>query len=404
MIKLNDDNVSIGQIKQLLKCFNLPTCPVGESNKEVNKHYIHNNKIYLYKSWDVQKNGVITTETQDIPISDYIFNHFYENLTSNLKIENNLYDRYTHRYLGKYLRFIRDYKNVDLMSMYNCFDGEVFKKSFTFALNASEEQNNNSAANSFKYFTSNNNYVTYSIPLSLNKIYIVNLLCETPIEGCLYINNSFLTSNNINVVKQIARKSYFKKTFYTTPYKLDIFSKFETETELKQVLQSYNQDLILLLKVPFNLTSSISIIEKWHSEDITQIPAASLIHLQLFDYTNDKNYLLADKLIEYLTGNVICPLSKDYDIEKVQRCLNKLPTEFLKEPFKNFDSQYLNSSYYGNWSDYDTTRIWRFIIEKKLYISYFDLLGYCDKDIEKELNIEISRLEAAENIKIGGII
>ena len=73
MIKLNDDNIFIGQIKQLLKDFNLPACSIGSENKQNNKHYIEGQNIYLYADG---------TSKQAV---SYIYNKKYTNLTTNLK-------------------------------------------------------------------------------------------------------------------------------------------------------------------------------------------------------------------------------------------------------------------------------------------------------------------------------
>ena len=52
MIKLNDNNIFIGHVKQLLKDFNLPSCTIiTEDNADENfvsgKHYIKGSQLYL---------------------------------------------------------------------------------------------------------------------------------------------------------------------------------------------------------------------------------------------------------------------------------------------------------------------------------------------------------------------
>lgn len=54
-------------------------------------------------------------------MDNYVFGNKITNVTKNLRLDSLYYDTYTHTYLGKYLRFYRDYTGVDLMPLYNCF-------------------------------------------------------------------------------------------------------------------------------------------------------------------------------------------------------------------------------------------------------------------------------------------
>ena len=75
----------------------------------------------------------------------YAYNLKIRNYTKNLKIQNNVYDSYTHEYLGDYLRFQRDYRNINLMPLYNCFSNTLCPRlniSFDVVADAINSDNN----------------------------------------------------------------------------------------------------------------------------------------------------------------------------------------------------------------------------------------------------------------------
>lgn len=138
MFKFNNNHIATGYIKQLLASFNLPTYKVytrefeqykdahgvedpriaASVPKDGNTYPDHMCYVNYIKDGLVQRyDGLNWIPTQ----YHYHYNKKELNKTKNLKIRNNLYDSYTHEYLGEYLRFQRDYNNLDLMPLYNCF-------------------------------------------------------------------------------------------------------------------------------------------------------------------------------------------------------------------------------------------------------------------------------------------
>lgn len=388
MIRLNDNNIFVGHIKQVLKDFNLPSCTIiTEDNKNdtpiKGKHYIKDAQLYLGNS-----DGSLTRKIT------YDYGKKYLNLTSNLEINNMVYDRETHRYLGKYLRFLRDQKHVDLMSMYNCFDGEAFSKNITV---------NNKIA-----FKNDDNYIVYQIPITLNSLNL-KMFDGREIQLGVYIdaNDTYID----NDTKRNCRDFVLEKT-YRIMRTSNIFKYDALNILIKSLKDSSNNNLLnfiinntdkmyLLAKVLKSDLKSIVILENSKeyeyidSKNIWQKQESSTIvrnyyrlpvFPQLFSNENlDNTYLLADRLVEYLTGNVICPLSNLHDINRFHIVIDENPT---KLPIKSV------GRIYGYWTKSDTDNVIYLMQTNKDYIyNIYDMLGYVDKDIENLIRKELDDAE-----------
>ena len=263
MIKLNDNNIFIGHIKQLLKDFNLPSCTIiTEDNADENfvsgKHYIKGSQLYLSDG----EGSLVRKIT-------YNYGKKYLNLTSNLEINNLIYDRETHRYLGKYLRFLRDQKHVDLMSMYNCFDGETFSKNITITIGNNKEI----------VFKNDDNYIIYHIPITLNALNL-KMFDGREIQLGVYIdaNDTYVEGSTKKSCKDFVLEKTYKTMRTTNIFKYDALvtllqslkdptstNAARATTELNTILRDFilnNVDkMYLLVKVLKSDLKSIVILE-----------------------------------------------------------------------------------------------------------------------------------------------
>ena len=139
MFKYNNTHIFTGYLKQFLSSINLPACKVytREFAKYLEKHgtedprvlesfdttdsrastcinYIKNNELYNY-FWNTS-NDKVWKRSSEVFYSD---EKTVRGLTRKLNSPGIQYDTITHEYLGEYLRFLRDYYHVNLMSMYN---------------------------------------------------------------------------------------------------------------------------------------------------------------------------------------------------------------------------------------------------------------------------------------------
>lgn len=387
MIKLNDNNIFIGHIKQLLKDFNLPSCTIitednADENFVIGKHYIKGSQLYLSDG----EGSLVRKIT-------YNYGKKYLNLTSNLEINNLIYDRETHRYLGKYLRFLRDQKHVDLMSMYNCFDGETFSKNITITIGNDKEI----------VFKNDDNYIVYQIPITLNSLNL-KMFDGREIQLGVYIdaNDTYVEGSTKKSCRDFVLEKTYKTMRTTSIFKYDalvtLLQSLKDPTSIKKDFILNNVDkMYLLVKVLKSDLKSIVILEDskkyeyvdsksvWHGQEPSTTARGYYklpVFPQLFSNENlDNNYLLADRLVEYLTENVICPLSNMHDINRFHAVVDENPT---KLPIKSIDR------IYGYWTKSDTDNVIYLMQTNQDYIyNIYDMLGYVDKDIENLIRKEL---------------
>lgn len=404
MIKFGSNDISVGYIKELLYSFNLPMIDVYKNQRlHPGSKYIKGDKIYNAKKSDIS-DDVVLDNTWAL---SYSYNAKIQNITNNFNNRSLNYDYNTHKYLGKYLRFLRDYKHIDLMNLYNYFSNEyVSNLDISF----------NNSSNELVTFNSNDsNYKYYLIPICFDRLYTLAIGCNLPYEMCciFYSKNYYVLEN-----KGIEGQTYQKinNSSFNKPILYDKLDKFTDKLNPSYFNEYYKlkDSLCLVLKLPVSCKSSIVILEGDHRADndyamkngmminnysITNYECKDNNKLreitlssksQLLAFNSGISYPFADKLLGYLTDNTICNLTViSDDIKRIQKKL----LELQERPKKVNNSDYVIipnkniASPYGIWEDkyrnilYDYHR--RLMVNK--YDSSFDILGYCDRDIEKDL-------------------
>lgn len=370
MILLNDDGIYIGQIKQILKSFNLPRCPIWDSPSTYanGEHYIKGDALYKIDSGN------------NIMLGTYQFGNRIDGLTNNLDVSSAIYDSKTHNYLGEYLRFLRDFKGIDLMGLYNCC-------SYESPSNFEGYVNDTSTFDS-----SDSRYTLMMLPVKWGHKYTIAIDCHGALEmACMHYDaNNTINTNNADKATFI-EGTYVKKygTRFNHPFIYDLSSKHHNEDTKEGVLK-------LFMKIPASCKSSIVVLEgdftnnsmenlymdgymlKLGHEPVTSEgrnnPIQYVCKSELLSLNLGQKGLLADRLMEYLSLNAICPIDEVVDnIKRLQKT--------LKEEYPNtFDVVH-----YGVWDDSMRECLYKFAWEKGIIHKYDDILSYFDKDIETKI-------------------
>lgn len=444
MIYFNDSGIVTGFIKQKLASFNLPKCKVytrahrayflrtGKESPEIIETVIDNGtsdkdriryvpyikddilQEYINGKWENKGRFNNSKQIQPNHLHHYEYGMKLLNYTKTLKISSNIYDSYTHEYLGDYLRFHRDYLNLDLMPLYNCFSDNLCEALSITSINPS-----------FTFDTSDSRYKIYMLPVKLFKSYTIAIDSDLPVEICCGMYGKYLDTRSkfINLPKATYRK--FSQLNYTNPILFDSLANISGEwvsPEVTTEIVQNENDLKMFIKLPVDNNSSITILEgdyrdyapiQWPeikragdgvnreflSEPVKIYSNKSIINMEYINELDDDSEItlitnlqllqgntgrhmpFADRLLEYLVGNAITNIDENTDnIKRVETVLENLKFTKADESLDNIT--FANN---GLWDD----KI-KYIIYDYLYNSsniateqgFTDILGYIDKDVE----------------------
>jgi len=332
----------------------------------------------------------------------YVYNLKIKNYTKNLKIQNNIYDSYTHEYLGDFLRFQRDFRQLNLMSLYNCFSNTLCPE-----LDLSVKVSDSYTATFKTSGEDAKSYKIYMVPVKFFQNYTIAIDSETAVEMCCGLYGQYPYDDAIN--GELAERTY---TCYNNMQFKDpkLFTAVNNLTPLTSLLNStelaqHEDDLKLFIKLPINNSSTITILEGDYlgygdfvgklqsvtgsSSIIKKQTNYSVVNfegnldtldvkltttLQLLVANTKESYPFADRLIEYLVDNVVTPEDTIGDNIKRAKVIAAKNTsadvitivedEIWLPALKYVYYNYINKKYNGR--DFN-----------------HDILGYVDKDVEK---------------------
>lgn len=412
MYTFNNNSIFTSYLKGMLREFNLPSYEAWSPNKLLYKDAYYIYKNFIVKSLHTAKYEEFDLNNFKVIQDNYVFGNKLTNITKKLRLDSLYYDSYTHNYLGKYLRFYRDYTGIDLMSLYNCFSESsvtnltIKDLSQNIILQADEDS------------------TMYMIDIIPGKEYTLYIDCKNLIEiaagyydnGYVNINSIELPSTDANIVFPY-EKTYFKisNTTFNRPFIYDKLADIEAlGISNVETLYHWRDKLKLFIKVPKNLDSSIVILEgnylkssEFHFENTNcylsnwieskkyvlgddvdnytpttqvnqDITREYLTKSQLTCINGTINYPFSDRLVEYLVSNTIDPQDKiENNVKRVQDILIRKTNPGLKR---------INIS--GVWDESLRNVSYGLAKQNNLINTKYDILGYVDKDVEDLLNLK----------------
>lgn len=318
-------------------------------------------------------------------VDRFLFGKYYPEFTELYHSNSSYYDSAIHEHLGALLRCYRDVSGINLMPYYNCFSGQYIS-----GVTLTDEKIIEWETRGVKIL---------KIPIKFNTTYTVAIDCNSPVKmapallsrDVLIHSFSTMDANNVYADIDLTEDLYngniynFDSLSFKAPVKVGVDI---ANTETEKYLAMYEKFLYLLIQLPAGNTSSVAVLEGdyTHPAPITSnvfsIEQIDALHdltlsevmrsdLSLLQLSDGVSYPFADRLIEYLSLNVIT--SMEVIPDNIRRIQKGVPN-------------YGQIS--GVWNNALRSYIYNYY-QKQSSLTHLDLNGFVDKDTEQLINKQV---------------
>lgn len=307
-------------------------------------------------------------------VSTFLPNVHTPGITQQYVSNVSYYDPDTHRWLGEYLRLLKNMYNLDLMGLYNCFNYKIVSD---ITLTNTVSGNVMGALNTKKK--------VILVPIKFNKTYTIAVESDIPVQLCSVFYNKGLVMDTkaqnsltcaLNETLTIKNNAQFSIPFtYSSGNTQPELQKYERYLYLAIQLSQTNTSTIVVLEGDYSCNSAQNIADtrglRKGTSTTERLSSMMTSSLSLLSLNDGKQHPFADRLIEYLCRNTIDTREKiDENVSSVISQLGNFITDY--------DGQWSNELRYTLYDRYMS-------LKNKDFLNKKDILGYVDKDIENAL-------------------
>lgn len=447
--KFYDDTIITKFIKYLLSVTYVPLIKTFTPNSYIVEgvNYLYPGKLLKAKVTDTV--NTYSSNYFDV-VKNYVPDESYFNINSLYISNTSSYDTATHIRLGNYLRFLRDYYGINLMYFYNCFAGEYvnvvgiseegtyststtsdlykvlsvpvkFGQTYNIAIDCDtkvemacgfmnskgivtdiNETFNNSVSSydcangikfssPFVYRTVQPRYETSGMwgtqVISSEKLFRLFIRIPTTCTSSIVVIEGDLSTNRGN--------RYIGSNYDVIPTN----SKTVTFTNF---IPTFNSKATDGRWVPIDVVHTVegrvarntdgdTIANNGNQIDFTSTEEESycVSPLGLLQWNDENTYAFSDRLIEYLLLNVVTP--HDTISKNIQRLQES--SSVVNSGIANYFPPYSSVYSPGVWEEGFRSYLFELMRNVKITSGYpqVDILGYGDKDVERQLLLRRGR-------------